>query len=224
MARFIHVSALNASEDSPSAFLRSKKAGEIAVRKEYADATIVRPSTMYGHEDNFLNSLGSGLRIHFLARNEEQRLRPTYVADVALSLETMMQDDSSIGQTYELYGPQEYTMGEIERMVAEMILKNPTSLSLPKPAAKLMARALDLLWWPTISPDEIERQYVNDTLTPGAKTYADLSIAPASLDRMALQFVRGYRSPLYYEMVPEEGASSFRGKSEKVDKSLHTTY
>lgn len=55
--RFVHVSHLNASEDSPSAFYRTKAAGEEAVKRAFPNATIVRPGLMYGHEDKLLNSM-----------------------------------------------------------------------------------------------------------------------------------------------------------------------
>lgn len=58
VGKFIQVSALNASEDSTSKFLRTKAKGEKAVREVFADATVVRPGTMYGHEDRFLNRIG----------------------------------------------------------------------------------------------------------------------------------------------------------------------
>jgi NADH dehydrogenase (ubiquinone) 1 alpha subcomplex subunit 9 len=59
VSRFVHVSALNANEDSTSGFLRSKARGEKAVREVIPEATIVRPGTMYGQEDRFLNRIGS---------------------------------------------------------------------------------------------------------------------------------------------------------------------
>lgn len=58
MSKFIHVSALNASIDSPSGFLQTKALGEAAVLQEFPDAIIVRPGYMYGHEDRFWNKLG----------------------------------------------------------------------------------------------------------------------------------------------------------------------
>jgi NADH dehydrogenase (ubiquinone) 1 alpha subcomplex subunit 9 len=58
VSKLIHVSSLNARLDSPSAFLRSKAKGELAVLEEFPEATIVRPATMYGHEDRFWNKMG----------------------------------------------------------------------------------------------------------------------------------------------------------------------
>lgn len=59
VSRFVHVSHLNADENSPSAFLRTKAEGEALVKRAFEGATIVRPGPMYGHEDRLLNQMAS---------------------------------------------------------------------------------------------------------------------------------------------------------------------
>lgn len=222
VSRLVHVSALNASLDSKSEFLRTKRRGEEVVLEKYPDATIVRPGTIYGAEDRFLNRIAKGLKYHFLVNNEKQRVRPVSVSDVAMGLSVLIQQEESAGKIFELFGPREYTVLEIEDFVCELILKKPSRLNLPKPAAMIISKALALLPWPTISPDEIERLYINDTPTESALTFNDLRIQPATLEDMALQFVRGYRSAMYYELATET-AQTFREPKSK-GKEYHTRY
>ena len=71
VSRFVHVSHLNASHDSPSEFYRTKAQGEDVVRKAFPDATIVRPGSYYGHEDKLLNSMACKSGIHHSADNSD---------------------------------------------------------------------------------------------------------------------------------------------------------
>jgi NADH dehydrogenase (ubiquinone) 1 alpha subcomplex subunit 9 len=218
--RLIHVSALNASAQSPSHFLRSKHAGELAVREAFAEATIVRPATMYGSEDRFLNRIAAGVKYHFMVENTKQRIRPVCVFDVAQALEAMMTADNTTGKTFELVGPKEHSMEDVEKIVSDLILTKPSRLNLPKPLAMMAARILSKLPWPTIAPDEIVRQHIDDVVHADAATFADLMMEPAQLEDMALQFVRGYRSAMYYELATET-AQSFRDPKPK-GKVYHT--
>lgn len=73
------------------------------------------------------------------------------------------------------------------------------SFNIPKIIAKTTAKAVDFIWWPTLSPDEIERRYINDTIDPNTKTFADLGIEPQELESLALMFLRRYRSSAYFD-------------------------
>ncbi|KAJ2997566.1 39kDa subunit of ndufa9, NADH:ubiquinone oxidoreductase [Globomyces sp. JEL0801] len=109
VSKFIHVSALNADVDSPSAFLRSKALGEIAVREEFPEATIVRPGWVYGHEDRFWNKMGwfsKWAPFSFILAPDggHATMRPVYVNDVAAVLSAMAKEDATVGKVVELYG------------------------------------------------------------------------------------------------------------------------
>ncbi|RKP09948.1 NADH-ubiquinone oxidoreductase-like protein 40 kDa subunit, partial [Thamnocephalis sphaerospora] len=220
VARLVHVSALNNSADSPSAFLRSKYAGEQAVREICPDATIVRPATMFGHEDHFFNFIAGKNRGRIFVNNQEQRIRPVFVQDVALALEVMLKAESTIGGTYELYG--QTTYGQIEELVYELLLERKERLRLPKFAAQLIGRIQGMLPWPMPNEDNVIRMFLDDKPTKGARTFADLYIEPAKVEDMALQFVRGYRSSVYYERAPPETAQ-FR-QPKPTGKVYHTIW
>ena len=107
---FIHLSALNADERSPSGFLRSKAKGEKKVKEAFPKATIVRPGWLYGDEDRFINTMGSLTnkwpRPLFFGHHPvtDAQMRPIYVGDVARALEIMVTDRSFDSSLVELYG------------------------------------------------------------------------------------------------------------------------
>lgn len=109
---FVHVSALGASTEAPSVWLQSKAKGEAAVKKANPNAIIVRPGWMYGHEDRFLNMIGSLTsewpRFFLLGKHpvSEAVMRPIYVGDVARSLHQLSKYSGLDAELIELYGYQ----------------------------------------------------------------------------------------------------------------------
>ncbi|CAG8487698.1 17735_t:CDS:2 [Racocetra fulgida] len=171
VARFVHVSALNADKNSPSKFFRSKALGEVAVKKEFPEATIVRPSTMYGQEDRFL---------------------------------TRYADESTTGETYELFGPREFTYEEVYDLIRDLTENRRYRFYIPKPIALAVTKAFNLPFLLTISPEDIERSFISDKITPGAKTFEDLGIRPLSLEMNSLGIVRRFRNSKVYNRPLEK--------------------
>ncbi|KAJ3340623.1 39kDa subunit of ndufa9, NADH:ubiquinone oxidoreductase [Gonapodya sp. JEL0774] len=139
VSKFVHVSALNAAEDSPSRFLSTKWLGEQAVREEFPDATIVRPATMYGPEDKFFNRYGTYMvfwRAIQLAKNGQQKIRPIYVGDVADALESILRNEAATGEIVELTGSQEFTLRQVLDVMIELTHRNPLVVTLPKAIIK----------------------------------------------------------------------------------------
>ncbi|KAI8923553.1 hypothetical protein BC831DRAFT_403614 [Entophlyctis helioformis] len=199
VSRFVHVSALNASETSPSKFLQTKARGEKAVLEEFPDATIVRPSTMFGYEDKFWNRMGwyakwlPGSYIP-VVNHGKARIRPVYVGDVAAVLAKMMKDDQAVGKVVELYGPREYHYRLLVDMFQEIILREKNVVSVPKPIAKLIAAIWDrILVYPIISPDEIEREFISDVVSKNAITFKDYGVSPHTVEETVIRFAGLYR-------------------------------
>jgi NADH dehydrogenase (ubiquinone) 1 alpha subcomplex subunit 9 len=102
---------------------------------------------------------------------------PLQAPQVGHALELMLHDESTVGQTFELYGPTNYSMAELSELVEREIIKNRTPLNIPKFIAKPAAYYLNkALWWPTVSADEIEREFHDQVIDPTAKTFKDLGI------------------------------------------------
>lgn len=200
--RFVHVSSYNADVNSRSAFFRTKGQAEQAVRRIFPETTIVRPAPMYGHEDRLLNKL-AGVTNLFTANHMQQRFRPVHVIDVATALQSMITDDSTASETYELYGPKEYSAAQIAELVDKEIINHRRHVNIPKLIFKIIAAVLNrAIWWHTISPDEVEREFMDQKVDSTAKTFKDLGIEPAELSGLTYQYLQGYRTSAYYDLPP----------------------
>jgi NADH dehydrogenase (ubiquinone) 1 alpha subcomplex subunit 9 len=197
VSKFVHVSALNAHVDSPSAFLRSKARGEVAVLEEFPGAIIVRPGTMYGHEDRFWNVFGYYSKwspVGFPIINGEQKLRPVYVADVAAALAMLLKDEQAYGRTFELVGPKEYYYKSLVDFWLWHTNRISNKLPLPKPVAALAVKAWStFLANPLVVPDDVERAFINDAHTPGVEGFDYFHIKPHTIEDTIMLFSRMYR-------------------------------
>lgn len=201
--RLLHMSALKAAVDAPSAYLRSKAAGEAAVlaAANELDVTVFRPSVVFGPGDSFLNTFATLLRLLPVLplAGASARFQPVYVGDVADAFATSLTDPATFGQTYELCGPQVYTLRELVRYTGELIGKRRPVLDLPDALAALQASVLGLLPKPPMSRDNLRSMQV-DNVTDGRRNYPGWqprpleAIAPGYLAAIALkQRLDGYR-------------------------------
>ena len=119
--RFVHISAIGADPRSASAYARTKAAGEAAVRDAFPTATILRPSIVFGPEDQFFNRFAAMAMISPvlpLIGGGETRFQPVYVGDVAEAVVRCIDDPATAGRTYELGGPKVYTLRGADRIAA----------------------------------------------------------------------------------------------------------
>ncbi|KAL9101931.1 MAG: hypothetical protein Q9163_002869 [Psora crenata] len=200
--RFIHVSSYNADINSPSEFFRTKARGEEVVRTLFPETTIVRPAPVFGFEDRLLHRLASVTNL-FTANHMQERFWPVHAIDVGTALSAMLEDDNTASETYELFGPTNYSMAEIAELVDKEIYKRRRHINVPKVALKPMAQLLNqLLWWKTTSADEVEREFLDQKIDPKAKTFSDLGITPGELKNFTFHYLQGYRSSAYYDLPP----------------------
>ncbi|KAK0610449.1 putative N6-adenine methyltransferase-domain-containing protein [Bombardia bombarda] len=200
--RFIHVSSYNADPESASEFYRTKARGEQVVRSIFPETTIVRPAPMFGFEDDLLLKLASLVNV-FTANNMQERYWPVHVIDVGEALEKIFYDDTTASQTYELYGPKNYSTAEIAALVDAEIFKKRRHINLPKailqPIAGILNRAL---WWPTMSTDEVEREFIDQVIDESAKTFKDLGMEPGEIKDFTYHYLQGFRSSAYFDLPP----------------------
>ncbi|KQT32062.1 3-beta hydroxysteroid dehydrogenase [Sphingomonas sp. Leaf412] len=141
-AAMVHVSAIGADSESPARYARTKAAGEAAVTAALPHATILRPATVFGREDQFVNRFAgmiASLPIVPVLK-PGARFQPVYVGDVADAVVAALADrDTFGGRTFELGGPEVLTMLELHRRIATAIGRDPTFVPLPDVAGKLLS-------------------------------------------------------------------------------------
>lgn len=200
--RFVQVSSYNADPNSESEFYRTKGLGEKAAREIFPETTIVRPAPMFGWEDNLLNKF-AGERNIFTSNHGAQRLFPVHAIDVGAALEVMLYDDTTAGQTYELYGPNEYSMSEVHDIAAAEVLVKRPAYNIPKMIRKPTADLLNkFIWGYESCGDMVTREFINQTIDPKAKTFRDLGIEPTEMKAVTYEYLQGWRSNINYDLPP----------------------
>jgi NADH dehydrogenase len=165
--RLVHVSALKAAPEAPSAYLRSKAQGEAQVRagqSEGLQTTILRPSVVFGREDRFLNlfaQLARNLPVLALA-SPKARFQPIHVLDVARAITAALTDARTFGQSYDLCGPRVYTLRElVEYVVHALGLRRPV-LGLGASLSMLQAAFLEHLPGRLMTRDNVRSMRVDN--------------------------------------------------------------
>ena len=201
-ARMVHVSAIGADENSPSRYARTKAAGEKAVLSATPMATILRPSVVFGPEDQFTNRFASLARMSPmlpLIGGGVTRLQPVYVGDVATAVADAVDGKTKAGATYELGGPEVLTMREIMQIILATIERRRMLVALPFGLAKLQALFLQFAPGPLkLTPDQVELLRVDNVVSDAAKaaglTLEGLGVAPDSLGAIAPQYLWRFRA------------------------------
>ncbi len=164
---FIHLSALAADPHGLSAWARTKAVGEAAVRAACPGATIVRPADVVGPQDRFLNKFAQMQAVFPrmpLPGGGEARVQPLYVKDLAQALFRIAlseNPDVMLAQTYDLAGPDEYTVRQVVEYVFEAVRSSSPAVVAVKPwQAALLGKAIDLLPNPLIGADHFLRLQV----------------------------------------------------------------
>ncbi|MGA7612770.1 MAG: complex I NDUFA9 subunit family protein, partial [Xanthobacteraceae bacterium] len=158
-ARMIHVSAIGADEHSTSLYARSKAEGERLVLAATPQATIFRPSVLFGPDDDFFNkfaSLARFLPALPLVGGGHTRFQPVFAGDVAAAIAKAAEGETTPGTIYELGGPEIYTFKQLMEYVLTAIGRHRLLLPLPFWAARLQASVLQLLPKPLLTPDQVE--------------------------------------------------------------------
>lgn len=199
VSKFIHVSHLNASLSSSSQFYTSKAEGEIAVKEAFPDATIVRPAAMFGYEDRLLNSMATW-PIWWKLNHAQTKIRPVHVMDVAQALNNLVQLPA-LAQTLNLPGPSTLTHEYLLDLIAAMTYRAPTRApTVPKSVALALSKASQNIWWPSLSPDEVERRYIDDSQVQG--NWDVVGVTPDDVEPHAITYLRRYRNAENYPRPP----------------------
>ncbi len=167
--RVLHVSALKAAPDAPSGYLRSKEAGEAALKAAGLDLTIFRPSVIFGPGDSFLTLFARMARIAplFPLAGAEARFQPVWVEDVAAAVADSLLRAESIGASYDLCGPQQYSLRQLVSYAAAISGHPRAVIGLPQAIAWLQAWAMEFIPNGPMTRDNIRSMQVASVCDAG---------------------------------------------------------
>lgn len=216
--KLVHVSALGADENSESDYARTKALGEQAVRQAFPDATVLRPSVVFGPEDDFFN-LFAGIarfspvlpvigapafpRVHLggdegfgidLYGAGGPRFQPVYVGDVADAVMAALDAAGAAGKTYELGGPATYSFKEIMQLVLKETGRKRFLMPLPYALAELQALFLQCLPKPLLTPDQVKQLRRDNVVSGGLPGLRELGIAPTAAEAILPTYLRRFRT------------------------------
>ena len=201
-ARMVQVSAIGADANSAASYARAKAAGEQAVLETLPSATIIRPSVVFGPEDQFTNrfaALAQMSPVLPLIGGGLTKMQPVYVGDVATAIADAVDGKTRAGGIYELGGPEVLSFREILEYILQVTDRKRMLLSLPFGLARMKAALLQFAPGALkLTPDQIELLQVDNVVSEAAKaaglTLQGLGITPDSLEAIAPQYLWRFRA------------------------------
>jgi NADH dehydrogenase len=199
-ARMIHVSALGADEDSPSHYARAKAIGEKAALAAVPSAVVLRPSIMFGPEDDFFNRFAALARLSPalpLIGGGHTRFQPAFVGDVASAIADTVEGKATAGTTYELGGPEVRTFRQLMEFVLATIERRRLLVPVPFALARMQAQFLQYLPTPLLTPDQVELlkrdNVVSDEAAREGRTFSAFSTEPMAMEAIVPSYLWRFR-------------------------------
>jgi uncharacterized protein YbjT (DUF2867 family) len=202
---FVHISAIGADPHSPSAYGRSKAAGEAAVREAFPAAIVVRPSIVFGPEDDFFN------RFAALARfapalpliGGATRFQPVFVGDVADAVLAALDRSDTAGRTFELGGPEILTFRQLMEVTLREIGRQRLLVPVPAGLAAFGAYFAEFLPSPPLTRDQIAMLGSDNVVTPGMPGLESLGVTPTALELVLPTYLTRFRRGGRYASEPD---------------------
>jgi NADH dehydrogenase len=193
--RLVHLSAIGADADSRSLYARSKAEGERAVLAAFPGATILRPSVVFGPDDQFFNrfaGLAAMLPIMPVVEGAT-RFQPVYVGDVADAVMAAIASPDAAGRIYELGGPRVMSMREVLEFVLEHSHRRRMLVPLPRGLVAFQARLGELLPTPPLTRDQLILLSRDNVVAADAAGLGALGIAPKAVEAVVPPYLARYR-------------------------------
>jgi NADH dehydrogenase len=193
--RLVQISAIGADPASPSAYGRTKAAGEAAVRAAFPGAVILRPSIVFGPEDQFFNRFAGMARLlpFMPVVAGATRFQPVYVGDVADAVIAAATRDDAVGQTYELGGPRVISFRDLLRFILDTTGHRRPMIDMPDALVRLQARLSEFLPNPPLTRDQLLMLRKDNVVAPGAPGLAALGIAAKSVEGVVPGYLARFR-------------------------------
>ncbi|PVA10567.1 complex I NDUFA9 subunit family protein [Pelagivirga sediminicola] len=213
--RLVHISAIGADTDGASLYARSKGRGEAGVLEHFPNAVILRPSVVFGPEDQFFNRFASMTRMGPILPvvGGDTLFQPVYVDDVAHAAEKGVVGTAAPG-IYELGGPDTLSFREIMQRMLAVIRKRRGIVNIPFPIASVMGGVMELVQ--TLSLGLISAQITRDQVTSlrsdnvvrdGARGFDALEIQPTAMDAVLPEYLWRFRASGQYAAIKESAGN-----------------
>ena len=193
----VHVSAIGADPAAEALYARTKGEGEAAIRQAFPQATILRPSVVFGPEDGFFNRFAEMSRFSPalpLIGGGKTRFQPVFVGDVARAAALALRDPSCRGKTYELGGPKTYSFKRLLQLLMETTGRRGALVNLTFGLARLQAALVEWLPVPPLTRDQVTLLRSDNVVSDGALTLHDLGIAPTAVETIIPTYLDQYRA------------------------------
>lgn len=214
-SKLVHLSAIGADADSDSNYGRTKAEGEAAVLEAFPGAVILRPSIIFGQEDQFFNRFASMAKLSPVIPmvGADTKFQPVYVDDVAEAACIAATTDAS--GIYELGGPRTYSFRELMELMLTEIRRRRLLISLPFGIAGIMAWVLSLVEVISlglvknrqITADQIAMLRHDNVVADGAQTLADLGVSATAAEGVVGEYLYSYRPYGQYDAITESAAN-----------------
>lgn len=195
VGQLIHMSAIGADSASPSGYGKSKGDGEAAVRTAFPGAVILRPSIIFGREDQFINRFAGLIRMLPVVPvfSAETRFQPVFVGDVAHAVMAALAKTEAASKIYELGGPQTFSMLEINQWVADSCGRKKYYFQVSDLIGAGMAKLTGWLPGAPMTWDQWLMLQSDNVVSEGASGLSALGVAPTPLEAIAPGWLVQYR-------------------------------
>ncbi|GAA0477310.1 complex I NDUFA9 subunit family protein [Parasphingorhabdus litoris] len=191
----IQMSAIGADSESPSRYGKSKGDAETAVLEAFPSAVIMRPSIVFGREDQFINRFAAMIRMMPIVPiiGSDTKFQPVFVGDVAQAVAVALENPAPYaGQIFELGGPEVISMGDLNRRIAKMTKRERGFIEMPDVAAKLMATCTGFLPGAPITLDQYKMLQKDNVVADGQAGLEAFNVSPTPLATVARGWMDKY--------------------------------
>lgn len=196
VTRLIHMSGIGSDPNSDSAYVAARGHGDRTVRESFPAATLLKPSVVFGPGDHFFTTFAAMARLSPalpLFGGGTARVQPVYVGDVADAAMKALDDAGSAGHDYELGGPTVYTYRELMALLLQTVERKRILVAVPERIALILAAFAALVPGKPLTRDMVKLAVADNVVGVGAKGFADLGIAPTTVEVILPTYMDRYR-------------------------------
>jgi NADH dehydrogenase len=207
VSRLVHVSAIGADPASPSGYASSKGKGELALRDAYPNATILRPSVVFGPEDAFFNRFAAMAQmLPFMpVICGDTRFQPVYVGDVADAVMASLARADAAGVTFELGGPRVWSFREVLSYILAETRRRRRLVTIPMGLARIQAAVLERMPGQMLTRDQLLLLARDNVASPELPGLVELGVVPTPVELVVPRYLRRFRpGGGKREILPEE--------------------